>query len=131
MKTSIVIASSTICAMNTIRNDVPSVFTFSFFVAPRVRATAYIKPTAGMSSTNILAAVENVVRTENLLSLMGRNRDELSKKLTDKQPGTLEKYDEVMNEMRSLAKVEAFSYGFRLGVRLMIEVGVPLAKETT
>ena len=33
--------------------------------------------------------------------------------------------------MHSLAEVEAFSYGFRLAVRLMIEAGVPLAKETT
>ena len=38
---------------------------------------------------------------------------------------------EVVNEMHSLAEVEAFSYGFRLGVRLMIEAGVPLAKGTT
>ena len=66
-----------------------------------------------------------------LLSLMGRNRDELSETLTDKQQKTLEKYDEAMNEMHSLAEVEAFSCGFRLGVWLMIEAGVPLTKETT
>ena len=41
--------------------------------------------------------------------------------LTCKQLETLEKYDEAMNEMHSLAEVEAFSYGFRIGVRLMIE----------
>ena len=41
--------------------------------------------------------------------------------LTDKQLETLEKYDEAMNEMHSLAEAEVFSYGFRLGVRLMIE----------
>ena len=62
---------------------------------------------------------------------MGRNRDELSETLTDKQQETLEKYDEAMNEMHSLAEVEAFSCEFRLGVRLMIEAGVPLAKGTT
>ena len=62
---------------------------------------------------------------------MGRNRDELAETLTDKQQETLEKYDEAMNEMHSLAEVEAFAYGFRLGIRLMIETGVPLAKETT
>ena len=61
-------------------------------------------------------------RYKHLLSLMGRNRDELSETLTDKQQETLEKYDEAMNEMHSLAEVEAFSYGFRLGVRIMIEV---------
>ena len=70
-------------------------------------------------------------RYKHLLSLMGRNRDELAETLTDKQLETLEKYDEAMNEMHSLAEVEAFTYGFRLGVRLMIEVGVPLTKETT
>ena len=60
-------------------------------------------------------------RYKHLLSLMGRNRDELSETLNDKQQETLEKYDEAMNEMHSLAEVEAFSYGFRIGVRLMIE----------
>ncbi|MBR6921691.1 MAG: hypothetical protein IKH51_05815 [Clostridia bacterium] len=70
-------------------------------------------------------------RYKRLLSLMGRNRDELAGTLTDKQLETLEKYDEAMNELHSLAEVEAFSCGFRLGVRLMIEAGVPLAKETT
>ena len=53
---------------------------------------------------------------------MGRSRDELSETLNDKQQETLEKYDEALNEMHSLAEVEAFSYGFRLGIRLMIEV---------
>ena len=70
-------------------------------------------------------------RYKHLLSLMGRNRDELSETLTEKQLETLEKYDEAMNEMHSLAEVEAFSYGFRLGIRLMIEAGIPLAKGTT
>ena len=70
-------------------------------------------------------------RYKRLLSLMGRNRDELSETMTDKQLETLEKYDEAMNEMHSLTEVEAFSYGFRLGIRLMIEGGVPLIKETT
>lgn len=70
-------------------------------------------------------------RYKHLLSLMGRNRDELAETLTDKQQETLEKYDEAMNEMHSLAEVEAFSYGFRLGVKLIIEAGIPLAKGTT
>ncbi len=70
-------------------------------------------------------------RYKHLLSLMGRNRDELSETLTDKQLETLEKNDEAMNEMHSLAEVEAFSCGFRLGVKLMIEAGATLAKGTT
>lgn len=70
-------------------------------------------------------------RYKHLLALMGRNRDELSETLNVKQQETLEKYDEAMNELHSLAEVEAFSFGFRLGIRLMIEVGVPLIKGTT
>ena len=69
-------------------------------------------------------------RFKHLLSLMGRNRDELSETLNDKQQETLEKYDEAMNEMHSLAEVEAFSCGFRLGVRLMIEADVTRARGT-
>ena len=68
---------------------------------------------------------------KHLLSLMARNRDELSETLTDKQPEMLEKYDEAISEMHSVAEVEAFSCGFQLGVRLMIEAVVPLAKGTT
>ena len=70
-------------------------------------------------------------RYKHLLSLMSRNRDELAETLTDKQLETLEKYDEAMNEMHSPAEIEAFSYGFRLGVRLMIEAVVPLTKGST
>ena len=66
-----------------------------------------------------------------LLALMGKNRDDLSGTLTDQQKETLEKYDETINEMHSIAEVEAFSYGFRLGVRLMIESGVTTIKDTT
>ena len=68
-------------------------------------------------------------RFKHLLSLMGRKRDELSETLTDKQLETLEKYDEAMNEMNSVAEIEAFSCGFRLGVRLMIEAGCHSQKE--
>lgn len=70
-------------------------------------------------------------RYKHLLSLMGRNRDELAETLTDKQLETLEKYDETMNEMHFLAEVEAFSHGFRRDVKLMVETGVPIAKGNT
>ena len=70
-------------------------------------------------------------RYKHLLSLMGRNRDELSETLTDKQLETLEKYDDAINEMHAVAEVEAFAYGFRLGVRLMIESYGDLVKDGT
>lgn len=63
-------------------------------------------------------------RYKHLLSLMARNRDELNETLTDKQSEVLEKYDSSVNEMHSLTEVEAFSYGFRLGMRMIIEVFV-------
>ena len=52
---------------------------------------------------------------------MARNRDELGASLTDKQKETLEKFEDCMNEMHSITERDAFSYGFRLGVRLMSE----------
>ena len=60
-------------------------------------------------------------RFKHLLSLMGKNRDNLSDTFTEQQKEILAKYDDAVNEMHSLAEVEAFSYGFRLGVRLMME----------
>ena len=59
---------------------------------------------------------------KHLLSLMVKNRDKLSDTLTDQQKETLTKYDEVINEMHSIAEVEAFSYGLRIGVLLMVEM---------
>ena len=58
---------------------------------------------------------------KHLLSLMSKNRNDLNETLTEKQAETLEKYDDAVNEMNSILEAEAFSYGFRLGIRLMIE----------
>ena len=60
-------------------------------------------------------------RLKELLSLMARNRDELEETLTDKQKETLEKLEDCMNEMHSITERDAFSYGLRLGLRLMSE----------
>ena len=48
-----------------------------------------------------------------------------------KQTAKDEGVDEAMNEMHSLAEVEAFSDGFWLGVRLMVKTDVPIAKGNT
>ena len=60
-------------------------------------------------------------RFSELLKLVNQNREELVGTLADKQKETLEKYEEIMNEMYNVTEREAFSYGFRLGVRLMSE----------
>lgn len=60
-------------------------------------------------------------RFAELLNLVNQNREELVRTLTDKQKETLEKYEEPVNEMYSVTERTAFSYGFRLGARLMTE----------
>lgn len=52
---------------------------------------------------------------------MSKSRDELSNGLTHDQNKSLEKYDDVINEMHSIAEVEAFKYGFKLASTLLIE----------
>jgi hypothetical protein len=63
-----------------------------------------------------------------LLKLVARNREELDGTLTRQDPSdaqrakeTLEKFEDCMNEMHNITERDAFSYGFRLGVQLMIE----------
>ena len=60
-------------------------------------------------------------RFKHLLSLMGKNRDNLSDTLTEQQKETLAKYDDAINEMHSLVEEAAFHCGFSLGVRLVME----------
>ena len=58
---------------------------------------------------------------KSLLNLIGKNRDDLSDTLTDKQKEILEKYDDCVNEMYCIIEHETFAYGFRLGGKLMCE----------
>ncbi len=60
-------------------------------------------------------------RLKELLKLVARNREDLGETLTEKQKETLEEFEDCMNEMHSITERDAFSYGFRLGVRLMAE----------
>ena len=67
---------------------------------------------------------------KHLLSLMGKNRDKLTDTFTDKQKELLEKYDNTINEMHSLAEEAAFHCGFSLGVRLVMEcISIQLSEE--
>ena len=58
---------------------------------------------------------------QKLLPVMTEYRDNLSKDLTQEQNEWLEKYDDIINEMHSVAEVEAFKFGFRLAISLLIE----------
>ena len=67
-------------------------------------------------------STEHNSEIKELISLMGKNRELLSSALTAEQNLALEKYDDCVNEMNSIIEKEVFSYGFRLGGRLMLEV---------
>ncbi len=56
-----------------------------------------------------------------LLGYMARHRAELEETLTEKQKELLEKMMDNRNEFDSLAEAEVFEYGFRLGVKLMLD----------
>ena len=68
--------------------------------------------------------VVNVMRMNGNLKTYLREVDEQAEEMLFqlvKQMAKDEGVDEAMNEMHSVSEVEAFSYGFRLGARLMIE----------
>ena len=69
-------------------------------------------------------------RVKELMKLAARNHEELEKSLTEKQKEILEKFEECLNEMHDYAEQDAFSYGFRIGLRLMAEAFVlPVGEE--
>jgi hypothetical protein len=56
---------------------------------------------------------------KNLLRIAAKDQERLSAFLSPEQAELFEKYDSAVKEMNATAEVAAFSYGFRLGVRLM------------
>ena len=64
----------------------------------------------------------------NLLRIVAKDQEVLNNILSPEQAELFEKYDSAVKEMHSVAEVAAFSYGFRLGTRLMIEAEGELAK---
>jgi len=65
--------------------------------------------------------VDGNAEYRSLLRLAGNNREKFEATLSPEQSELFEKYCTAVNEMNATAEVQAFSYGFRLGVRLMIE----------
>ena len=61
------------------------------------------------------------MQLKELLKLVARTKEELDVSLTEKQKETLEKFEENMNEMHGIAELDAFTYGFKLGIRIMVE----------
>ena len=50
------------------------------------------------------------------------HHDKLLKELTDEQKETFEKFNDCYDELTDINEREIFSYGFRLGMRIAIEV---------
>ena len=65
---------------------------------------------------------------KNLLRIAAKDQERLNDALSPEQAELFEKYESAAKEMHAAAEVEAFSYGFRLGVKLMIEAGEILTK---
>ena len=67
--------------------------------------------------------LEGNAEYKNLLRLVGKNRENFEATLSPEQAELFEKYDSAVKEMNATAEIQAFSYGFRLGARLMNESG--------
>ena len=72
--------------------------------------------------------VDGNAEYKSLLRLVGNNREKLEATLSPEQAELFDKFYTAVNEMNSTAEVEAFSYGFRLGTRLMIEAATRTSK---
>ena len=57
-----------------------------------------------------------------LLSQTVKRRDELETSLTEKQKELLTAYDAACADLNATSELSAFSFGFKLGVKLMCEV---------
>ena len=55
---------------------------------------------------------------KNLLRIAAKDQERLSVSLSPEQAELFEKYDSAVKEMNSTAEMQAFSCGFRLGVKL-------------
>ena len=59
---------------------------------------------------------------DKLVKLICRNEDERNAGLTEKQKETFEKFKDCTNELSCITEREAFSSGFTLATRIMVEV---------
>lgn len=61
-------------------------------------------------------------RVDKLVKLICKNEDELNNSLTEKQKETFEKFKDVTSELSCITEREAFSAGFILATRIMMQV---------
>ena len=66
--------------------------------------------------------IEDGTRIDELVKLIARNEDELNSTLTEKQKEVFEKIKDCTNELSSITEAKAFSTGYILATRIMVEV---------
>jgi hypothetical protein len=66
--------------------------------------------------------IQRGTRVDKLVKLICRNEEELNTSLTEKQKESFEKFKDCTNELSCITEGEAFSAGFILATRLMVEV---------
>ena len=64
----------------------------------------------------------NSPEMKQLIEYMARHHDDLQKSMTDEQKETFEKFDNCWSEYMSFAEKAIFTYAFKLGARLALEV---------
>ena len=60
--------------------------------------------------------------TKQLMGYIADHHDNLLSTLNDQQKELLEKFDDCYNELTDINELEIFSYAFKLGMRIAIEV---------
>ncbi|MBQ4585175.1 MAG: hypothetical protein IJA82_03100 [Clostridia bacterium] len=64
----------------------------------------------------------NTEEMKELMSYIARHQEELIATLTDEQKAIFEKFDDCLSEYASKAQKAIFSYAFKLGARLVLEI---------
>ena len=81
--------------------------------------------TCEKSYENVRPTERSIVRgskLDNLMKLICQNEDDLMSGLTDKQKESFEKFKDCQSEITDYLETEAFTQGFTIAVKLMVEV---------
>lgn len=71
----------------------------------------------------------NSPEMKQLMEYIARHHDDLLKTMTDEQKEIFEKFDDCWSEYASYAEKAIFTYAFKLGAQLMLEMQSQLNKE--
>ena len=64
----------------------------------------------------------NSLEMKELLGFMARHHEDLEKSFSDEQKVTFKKFHDCWSEYMSLAEAAVFSYAFKLGAQIMLEI---------